>query len=260
MTTCGAQRIKQASRYSNRHDAALGEFGCLDCFTRFNLGNFRAGLIFGALHVVIRLQVQPKLMRRAEKTRETKRCVRTDAAPTAHDLIDTRRRDIQGARKSIARKLERNHELLVQLLTWMNGLQFLSHHITPLVVIHYLNVSWTLRRPHETDAPLAINANAVLPFAVSIQRLKPVARWRRQILQKMGRIQLAQLAARHCFDVHKTRHSLPKVQVSRIAASEQLNSHTVYSISIFDIAQDGTRICGTWRYKLKVATDTNSEL
>jgi hypothetical protein len=40
----------------------------------------RAGLIFGALHVVIRLQVQPELMRRAEKTRETKRCVRTDAA------------------------------------------------------------------------------------------------------------------------------------------------------------------------------------
>jgi len=53
------------------HDAALGEFGCLDCFTRFNLGDFRAGLIFGALHVVIRLQVQPELMRRAEKTRET---------------------------------------------------------------------------------------------------------------------------------------------------------------------------------------------
>ena len=97
MATCGAQRIKQASRYSNRHGASLGEFGCLACFMRFNLGN-RAAVIFGALRVVIRLQVQPELMRRAEKTRETKRCARTDAAPTAHDLIDTRRRDIQGAR------------------------------------------------------------------------------------------------------------------------------------------------------------------
>jgi hypothetical protein len=53
----------------------------------------------------------------------------------------------------------------------------------------------------------------------------------------MGRIQLAQLAARHCFDVHKTRYSLPKVQVSRIAALEQLDSHTAYAISIRDITQ-----------------------
>jgi hypothetical protein len=52
---------------------ALSVFGSLDCFTRFNLGNLGTGLIFGALHVVIRLQIQPELMRRAEKTRETKR-------------------------------------------------------------------------------------------------------------------------------------------------------------------------------------------
>src|ERR1700733_15360077 len=123
----------------------------------FNFGNLGAGLIFSALYIVICLQIQPELMRCTEKTRQTERCVRTDAAPTAHDLIDTCGRDIQGTRKSIARKFERNHELLQQLLTWMNGLQLLGHRITPLVVIHYLNVNRTSRRPHEADAPLVIN-------------------------------------------------------------------------------------------------------
>jgi len=226
-------------RRAKREWRALREvLGVLDClFTRFNLGDLGTGLIFGALHVVIRLQIQPELMRRAEKTRETKRCVRTDAAPTARDLIDTRRRDIQGARKSIARQFERNHELLEQLLTWMNWLQFLGHHITPLVVIHYLNVSRTLRRPHEADAPLVINANAMLPFSVPIQCFKPVPWGRRQILQKVGRIQLSQLAARDCFDVHKTRYSPPRVQSFRVAALERLDSHMSYTISIRDIAQ-----------------------
>jgi hypothetical protein len=88
------------------------------------------------------------------------------------------------------------------------------------VVIHYLNISRPLRRPHETDAPLIINADAVLPFAVAIQRLKPIAGRRRQVLQKIGGIQLTQLAARHRLDIHKTRYSQPQVQVFRIAALE----------------------------------------
>jgi len=214
----------------------LGVLGFLD-FKRLNLRDLWTGLILGALHIIIRLEIQPELMRRAEKTRETKRCIRTDAAPTAHDLIDTCCCNIQGARNSITRQLKRNHELSEQLLAWMNWLQFLGHHITPLVVIHYLYFGRTLRRPYKTKAPLVINANAVLPFAIPIQRFKPIARRRRQISQEKGGIQLAQLAARHRLDVPETGDSNPQVQGLRITALERLDSHRAYSISIRDIAQ-----------------------
>jgi hypothetical protein len=56
------------------------------------------------------------------------------------------------------------------------------------VVIHYLNISRTLRRPHKAHAPLIIDADAVLPFAVPLQGFEPIARWGRQIEQNVRRV------------------------------------------------------------------------
>src|ERR1700689_3555087 len=65
----------------------LGVLGCVDYFTRPNFCDLRTGRIFCTLHIVISLQIQPELMRGAKKTRETKRCVRSNTASTARNLI-----------------------------------------------------------------------------------------------------------------------------------------------------------------------------
>ena len=48
-------------------------------------------------------------------------------------------------------------------------------------------------RPLETDAKLVVDPNAVLAFAISTQRLQPIA-WRNtQLIQSHDRVQLVQL-------------------------------------------------------------------
>jgi hypothetical protein len=44
------------------------------------------------------------------------------------------------------------------------------------VVIHDFNLMCAILSPNKADAPLVIDADAVLPFAVALQRLKLVAR------------------------------------------------------------------------------------
>jgi hypothetical protein len=86
------------------------------------------------------------------------------------------------------------------------------------VVIHYLNISRTLRRPHEAHAPLIVDADAVLPFAVPVQSLEPITGRGRQIEQNVRRVQLVQFAPGYRLDIHKSRYSVALVQCLRISA------------------------------------------
>ena len=49
-------------------------------------------------------------------------------------------------------------------------------------------------RPNEADTPLIVDPNAVLSGPISLQRLKPIAWWHRQILQPPGLMDLEQLS------------------------------------------------------------------
>jgi hypothetical protein len=44
-----------------------------------------------------------------------------------------------------------------------------------LVVVNDLNVLRSRRGPAEADAPLVVDADTVLSFAVALERLKPIA-------------------------------------------------------------------------------------
>jgi hypothetical protein len=57
------------------------------------------------------------------------------------------------------------------------------------VVIHYLYIGRSSRRPHEAHAPLIIDADAVLPFAVPLQGFEPIPGRGRQIEQNVPRVQ-----------------------------------------------------------------------
>jgi len=58
-----------------------------------------------------------------------------------------------------------------------------------LVVIHDLDVKSIPIPPHETHTVLIADSNAVLPRAVSAQRLQMISRWHPQVIELDGRIQ-----------------------------------------------------------------------
>jgi hypothetical protein len=72
------------------------------------------------------------------------------------------------------------------------------------VVINNFNIAGIAACPDKANAPLVIDANAVLAFSVTLQSLKPVV-WRyAQIIQPRGPVKHLQLALGHCPDVGKS--------------------------------------------------------
>jgi len=64
------------------------------------------------------------------------------------------------------------------------------------MIVHEFNVRWTLGGPAKAKPVLIVDPNAVLSFAVTLQRFQPVARWRAQELERFSSIQLRQLSRR----------------------------------------------------------------
>lgn len=62
------------------------------------------------------------------------------------------------------------------------------------MIVHDLDVVRSVRLPDEADPPLVVDANAVLVFAVCLQRLQLVARRDAQAGQLAGGVDLKQLA------------------------------------------------------------------
>ena len=66
--------------------------------------------------------------------------------------------------------------------------------------LYVVSVSFS---PHKTNAPLVIDADAVLPFAVSCQCMKPVSARDTQIHQTFGRVQHQQFPSRRLSNIHE---------------------------------------------------------
>jgi len=68
---------------------------------------------------------------------------------------------------------------------------------TSLVIVGYLNIFWTSGRPNETDTPLVVDTNTVLPGTVAPEQLQMVAWWHPKIVQDNGSIQHRQFPQSH---------------------------------------------------------------
>jgi hypothetical protein len=69
------------------------------------------------------------------------------------------------------------------------------------VVVDDLDVVSAVRLPDKTDAPLVVHTNAVLTFALTLQRLEPVS-WRDSQTSQLGsRMKLQQFSSCGSFDV-----------------------------------------------------------
>jgi hypothetical protein len=68
------------------------------------------------------------------------------------------------------------------------------------VIVHNFYVVGVAVPPLETDTPLVVNSDAVLPDPIALQRLKTIPANLRQIVQARRRIQTREPRAGRCFD------------------------------------------------------------
>jgi hypothetical protein len=69
-----------------------------------------------------------------------------------------------------------------------------GHIPSPLVIVNDFHIFGPGRSPSEADSPLFIDSDAVLPIAIALQRLEPIAGRAAQVSQIVGGIQYEQLA------------------------------------------------------------------
>jgi hypothetical protein len=91
------------------------------------------------------------------------------------------------------------------------------------VIIHDFYVVGIAAAPNKADAPLLVDADAVLALSIALQRFQVIT-WRRpQIPQFDGDIQLPQLSLGHPFESPKAFDSLPVVKLFGLPRPERLN-------------------------------------
>ena len=79
--------------------------------------------------------------------------------------------------------------------------------------------------PSKTKSPLIVDANAVLSFTISSQRLEMVSRWAGQIRQNDCTVHLAQFPLRNPLDCHKAADSLSPIKAFSVLTTKGFN-HT----------------------------------
>jgi hypothetical protein len=88
------------------------------------------------------------------------------------------------------------------------------------VVVHYLHIFSARASPAKTDAPLIIDANAVLSQPVTFQGFQPVA-WRHsQVIQTTGNLRLSELSPGYRSDINESPDALAPRQGFRLRAPE----------------------------------------
>jgi len=91
------------------------------------------------------------------------------------------------------------------------------------VVVHDFNLVRAILSPNKAHTPLVIDADAVLSFAVTLQRFKSIPRGNPQAGQFGTRVQLQQFATRNSFDVPEPRHDLAAEKRFGIETGERVN-------------------------------------
>jgi len=100
----------------------------------------------------------------------------SDSPPLVHDLGNPCHRHTQIERQLVHADTQGLHEILAQNFPGMNRRKsFGFSHAPSLVIIHNLHVVGIAVAPLKTDAPLVIDADAVLPFSIALQRLQVIA-------------------------------------------------------------------------------------
>jgi hypothetical protein len=85
--------------------------------------------------------------------------------------------------------------------------------------------------PHEAQAPLIVDPNAMLPLAFAAQRLKTIPRRRCQVRQSNRPVQQEQFSSRHSLDGTKAADILVSKQSLGLLATKTPDHKPVYSVT-----------------------------
>lgn len=121
----------------------------------------------GDLRVIGGLRTQPIAVGQAEETAKPQISISSDPSLPRHNVANTLGWNANFFRQAILANAHGLKELLQEEFARGDGLEF-SHMDLSSVIIHYLYVFSVCFRPAKADAPLIIDANAVLPEAVAL--------------------------------------------------------------------------------------------
>jgi hypothetical protein len=91
------------------------------------------------------------------------------------------------------------------------------------MVVNDLDVLGARGRPTKANAPLIVDANAVLPVPVAFESLQPIAGRDAQILEATGDFQLSQLAACDRGNAFESPDSISAGEGLRVGAPKRSN-------------------------------------
>lgn len=152
--------------------------------------------------IVVGLEIDPKLRSRPEIPPQPQRRVGRNVALPPDDLLHTITRDQKRLRKSTRRQIVLGQKIFSENFSGMNGSwPIVAHIFLPSVIVDNFNVKGVAVFPFETDAPLPIDANAVLPLAITLEGFKVVRRRDTQVIQRDRRIELGKPPLRSCDDI-----------------------------------------------------------
>ena len=129
------------------------------------------GVAAGRAQVVVGLEVHPEAGRGAEEAAQAQRRVGGDGALAQHDLVDPPRRHVQRAGQPGLAQGHRFEKVLAQDLTGVDGRKVRIGHRAAklaLVIIGNLDVVGVAVGPDKADAPLVVDADPVLAFAITL--------------------------------------------------------------------------------------------
>jgi hypothetical protein len=110
------------------------------------------------------------------------------------------------------------------------------------VVIHDFYIVRIAVNPSETDAPLVIDTDTVLTFTVAAQSFKPVAWWCKQVLKRLGRVNVIQLAPRRSLERLETPDKpVVKKRFSILVMKGFYHLHTILAIACYYVKRNSTQ-------------------
>jgi len=99
------------------------------------------------------------------------------------------------------------------------------------VIVNDFNLVRAIGSPHEADAPLVIDTNAVLALPLAFQGLELVAWGNPQAGQVCCGMQLQQLSPRHTLDILEPRHNSAVKQRLGVGTHKRMNHASLCSVS-----------------------------
>jgi len=177
--------------------------------------------------IVVGLAAKPPAIAQSEVPAQPQIRICRDRALSSDDVADSLGRDSDVLREAVLRKAKWLQELFLQHFSGRNRGNR-THAQFPSVVIDDFNVFGSVRGPNETYAPLIVDAYAVLPLPLALQRLQMIAGRHTQVIQNRRPVELFKLSKGRPLDADPTTDTSPQKQGLRVLALEAFDRHSKY--------------------------------